>query len=206
MLTSDDLLRLLDVSLSEVIPSEPVEVTGEWSTRTRKTYQSAEQLGSGSGPPAEVEDRIWSGVLSCPTPVSGMALLITPTHVEWAKAPTAGLTLPVHVSLSAYADYRRERSTFHAGMGGAGFGGLAIAAPAGIDGVCPPGPVRFTTGRTVTLARVEGIAFAVIVLPRTVLTMGRKHVWRLRENVAGALPPDIRTLLTRGRNGVLDRA
>jgi hypothetical protein len=64
--------------------------------------------------------------------------------------------------------------------------------------------MRFTTGRVVTLARTDSVAFVAIVLPRIVLTVGRKHIWRLRDRVAVALPPDIRELLTRGRSGRFD--
>ena len=204
MVPDNPFLRSLDSSLSELIPSEPVEVFGEWSAKTRKTYRSEKQNGSGVGPFLDVEDRRWLGTLNCRTAASGIVFLLTATKVYWVKAPTIALTLPVEVSLHAYAGYAGDKATFTAGMGGAGLPGIPVAAPTRLDEVCAPGPMTFTTGRVFTLAQTDSIAFAAIVLPGIVLKMGRKHLWRLRDEVASSLTPDIRDLLTRRRSGDFD--
>jgi hypothetical protein len=120
------------------------------------------------------------------------------------KAPTVALTLPVAVSLHAYAGYAGDRATFTAGMGGAFLPGLPVAAPTRLDEVAAPGQMTFTTGRVVTLAQMHSTAFVVIVLPGIVLRMGRKHLWRVRDDIASSLAPDVRELLTRRRSGSFD--
>jgi hypothetical protein len=196
-------LRSLDASLSRVIPSEPVEVLGAWSTTTQKRYRSESQLGSGVGPFIEVEDRRWKATLSCQTPVSGIVFLVTTARIYWVKAPAIALMLPAEVSLHAYAGYREDRATLTAGMAGAHLPGVPVVAPVGLDDVCPRGPITFTTGRVVTLAQADRVVFVAVVLPRPVLKMGRNHLWRLRDSVAASLPPDARELLTRRRSGNL---
>ena len=196
--------RSLDSSLSGLIPSEPVEVLGEWSTKMRKTYQSEKQRGSGVGPFVEVEDRRWLGTLNCRTAASGIVFLLTATKVYWVKAPTVDLTLPVAVSLHAYAGPAGDRATFTAGMGGAGLPGIPVATPARLDEVCARGPTMSTTGRVVTLAQIDSTAVVAVVLPSIVLKMGRNQLWRLRDDVASSLTPDIRELLTRRRSGEFD--
>ncbi len=190
--------------MNALIPKEPVEVLGEWSTKTRKTYPSEKQIGSGIGPYVEVEDRRWHGILSCQRASSGIMFLLTASKVYWAKAPTVALTLSVEVSLHAYAGYAGDRATFTAGMGGAGLPGIPVAAPARLDDVCTRGPMTFSTGHVVTLAQTDSIAFVTIILPGSVLKMGRKHLWRLRDDVASLLATDIRELMTRRRSGDFD--
>jgi hypothetical protein len=204
MVQDNPFFRLLDSSLSGLIPAEPVEALGEWSTKTRKTYQSEKQSGGGVGPFVEVEDRRWRGTLSCRAAVSGIMFLLTANKVFWAKAPTVALTLSVEVSLHAYAGYAGDRVTFAAGMGGAGLPGIPVEPPARLDDVCRGGPMTFTTGHVVTLAEMDSVSFVAIVLPGTVLKMGRNHLWRLRHDVALSLAPDIRELLTRQRSGEFD--
>lgn len=196
--------RHLESSLGGLIPSEQVEVLGEWSTKTRKTYQSEKQQGSGVGPFVEVEDRRWHGTLSCRTSATGIIFLVTANKVYWAKAPTVAITLSVDVSLHGYAACASDRVTFTAGMGGAGLPGVPVAAPEKLDDVCVPRPTPFSAGRVVTLAHTDRVAFAAVVLPGSVVKMGRNHLWRLRDDVASSLPVDIRELLTRRRSGDFD--
>ena len=201
MVQDNPFFRLLDSSLCGLIPGELVELLGEWSTKTRKTYQSEKQSGSGVGPFVEVEDRRWCGTLSCKVPVSGIMFLLTASKVYWVKAPTVALTLSVDVSLHGYAGYAEDRVTFTAGMGGAGLPGIPVAAPARLDNVCMGGMMTFTTGHVVRFAEIDSVAFVAIVLPGSVLKMGRNHLWRLRHDVASSLVPGIRELLTRRRTG-----
>ena len=204
MIPDHPFFRLLDSSMSGRIPSEPVEVVGDWSTKTRKTYQSEEQKGTGLGPFVEVVDRRWHGTLSCRTTATSIIFLVTATKVYWAKAPTVALTLSVDVSLHAYAGCAGNRATFVAGLGGAGLPGVPVAAPTKLDEVCPPGPMRFSVGRVVTLACADSAALVAMVLPGLVVKMGRNHLWRIRDDVASSLPADIRDLLSRRRSGDFD--
>lgn len=198
---NDPFFSLLDSSLAAMIPSDTVELSGDWSTNTRKTYESKNQDGSGIGPFIEIEDRRWRGTLSCPSTVTGILFLVTANKVHWAKAPTIAPTLPVNVGLHAYAGYAATRATFSAAMGGASLPGVPVAAPAKLDEICPPGPRSFSAGRVIPLACTEGAAFVVLVLPGIAVKMGRNHLWRLRDELASSLPMDIRELLTRRRSG-----
>lgn len=164
MVQANPFFRLLDFSLSGLIPREPVEVFGEWSTSTRKTYQSEMQRGGGVGPFVDVEDRRWRGTLRCPNAASGMAFLLTATKVYWAKAPTVASTLPVQVSIHAYAGYRGDRATFAAGMAGAVLPGVPVAVPVSLAGVCAGETILFHTGRVVAVAHTESAAFVAVVL------------------------------------------
>ncbi len=204
MVSDSPFLSSLDSSLRELIPSEPIEVFGEWSTKTRKTYQSSKQKGSGVGPFLGVEDREWIGTLNCRTAASGIVFLLTTTKIYWVKAPVIALTLPVAVSLHAYAENAGDKATFTAGMGGAFLPGICIAAPTRHGEVCSPEPKGLTTGCVFTLAQTDSAAFVALALPGSVLRMGRKRLWRLRDNVASALTPDTRKLLTRRRSGEFD--
>jgi hypothetical protein len=38
-------------------------------------------------------------------------------------------------------------------------------------------------------------------LPRNLLTVGRKRLWRVRDQIVGLLPLDVRQLLTQRRSG-----
>ena len=130
--------------------------------------------------------------------------LLTASKVHWAKAPMIAPMLPVEVSFHAYAGSAGERSTFAARMAGAVLPGVPVATPASLADVCARGPRSFCTGRVVVLAQTEGAAFAAVVLPNGALKMGRNHLWRLRDDVASSLGPDIRELLTRRRSGNIE--
>ena len=196
--------RRLDSSLNGLIPSEPLEFLGDWSTWSRKTYVSESQSGTGAGPFIEVEDRRWTGTLTSRAPISGIIFLVTPSTVYWVKAPTVATTLSVGVSLHAHAGYSPGRATFGAELGGACLPSVSVAAPGNVDDVCTRGRVKLTTGRVVTLARTDDVAFVAIVLPNNVLRVGRNRLWRVRDDVASPLAADVRTLLTRRRSGSFD--
>lgn len=51
-----ELLERLDTELAAAaVARGQVTVTGDWTSRTRRTYQAAEQLGSGTGPYVEAD-------------------------------------------------------------------------------------------------------------------------------------------------------
>jgi hypothetical protein len=204
MVQENSFLRRLDSSLSGLIAHEPIEVLADWSTKRRKTYQSETQHGSGVGPFVEVEDRRWQGALHCPSDSSAILFLLTASKLHWAKAPMIAPTLPVEVSFHAYTECAGDRSTFSARMAGAVLPGVPVATPASLADVCARGPIPFRTGCVFVLAQTEGAAFAAVVLPDTALKMGRNHLWRLRDDVASSLGPDIRELLTRRRSGHIE--
>jgi len=121
------LLDQLDSSICDLVPGESVEFGGEWTTSSRQAYKSEAQIGTGSGPFVEVVDFRWRGALTAAGPFSGIAFLLTADNLYWAKAPEVSLTLPVHVSLHAYAGYTAEGATFTASLAGAFLPGAPVA-------------------------------------------------------------------------------
>lgn len=197
------LLDRLDSALGEVIPGESVEFRGAWSTSSRRTYESEAQLGSGSGPFVEVTDLLWRGALTSSSAISGIAFLLTADNLYWVKAPDTALMLPVAVSLHSYTGFANRGATFAASLGGAYLPGVPVRGSAELAGQCALGASLLTTGRVTCLARANSAAFLVLVLQRGLLKVGRKHLWRVRDEIASSLPGGIRDLLTRRRSGVV---
>jgi hypothetical protein len=195
------LLDQLDSSICDLVPGETVEFGGEWTTSSRQAYKSEAQIGTGSGPFVEVIDFRWRGALTAAGPFSGIALLRTANNLHWAKSPEVSLTLPVDVSLHACAGYTAEGATFTARLAGAFLPGAPVAGSADLAGACALGPNVLITGRVTCLARTNSAGFFVLLIPRGLLKMGRKRLWRLRDDVASSLPPDTRELLVHRRTG-----
>ena len=195
------LLDQLDSSICDLVPGESVEFAGEWTTSTRRAHKSGTQVGTGSGPFVEVVDCRWRGALTSACPFSGIAFLLTAGSLDWVKAPDVSLSLPVSVSFHAYAGHTAEAVTFTASLAGAFLPGVPVAGSADLAGACALGPRVLVMGRVTCLARTNSAAFFVLLIPRGLLKMGRKHLWRLREGVAPSLPPGIRELLVHRRTG-----
>lgn len=203
LVLSHPLLDQLDSSVCDLVPGESVECGGEWTTSSRQTYKSEAQIDTGSGPFVEVVDFRWRGALTSAGPFSGIAFLLTADNLYWAKAPEVSLTLSVDVSLHAYDGYAAERATFTASLAGAFLPGVPVAGSADLAGACSLGPNVLTTGRVICLARTSSADFFVLLIPRGLLKMGRKRLWRLRDDVASSLPTDIRELLVYRRTGCI---
>jgi hypothetical protein len=195
------LLDQLDSSLGDLVPAESVEFGGEWVRSSRLTYKSEAQRGTGSGPFVEVVDLRWRGALTSAGPISGIAFLLTADNLYWAKAAEVSLTLPVDVSLHAYAEGTADGATLTASLGGAFLPGVPVAGCPDLAGACVLGPNLLTTGRVTCLARANSAAVFVLVIQRGLLKIGRKRLWRLRDDVASSLPPGLRELLTHRRTG-----
>jgi hypothetical protein len=198
---SHPLLDQLDSLLQDVVAGESVQFRGEWATPARRTYKAAEQEGTGSGPWVDVVDSYWRGALTSVGPVSGIAFMVTARDLYWAKAPMISLTLPVDVSFHAYAGYEPAAATFTASIAGAGLPGVPVPGIADPAGACTLGPDVLTTGRVACLARVSTAAFFVLLLQRDLLKVGRKRLWRVRDDITSSLPEGTRELLTHRRTG-----
>lgn len=194
------LLEQLDVALRDRVPPDPVEFAGTWSQISRRTYESENQLGTGSRPFADVVDVRWRGALTGARSMSGMTFLLTADNLFWAKAPQISPSLPVEIGLHAYADYTPKVASFTARVGGAYLPGVAVAAASPVlTDAChvEQGVVR--TGRLSRLAQTNSAAVFVLLFQRELLKVGRKHLWRVREDVASSLPAVVREVLTRRR-------
>ena len=197
------LFHEIDASLAALIPPERVELRGEWLPVSRRSYQSPEQLGTGSGPFVDVVDLKWRGVLSAATPIAGIALLVTGDTIHWSKSQPASVTMPLDMSLSAYADYSPARATFTASLGGAFVPGVPVECGSDLGSVCQVLASHLTVGRVQPLARAGSATFAVLLLPGPSLQVGRHRLWRVRDTIASSVPPAIREILTRRRSGTV---
>jgi len=197
-MTTHPLLTRLDAALDGHIPSSVVELRGEWTTAVRRTYASA---GASKGPVRDVVDARWHGTLAASDVMVGMALLETAGELEWIKAPTAAATLSVDVSLSAYAEFTSDRATFTANLAGGCLPGVSVRSRADLTAACVIEPAVVTMGHVTCVARTDGAAFHLLLLPRSVVKVGRGRLWRVRDEIASSLPADVRSVLTRGRTG-----
>lgn len=203
---SHPLLKQLDLALEELVPRHPVVLTGEWSPAARRTYKSEAQLGSGAGPFADVVDLRWRGTLSSDVPLGGMALLLSEESLYWSKAPEFAAVLPFDVSMHAYADRAPGRATFTANLADAVLPGIAVRVGSELAEACKIDEGVVTTGRISRLAAVDSASLYALIFPRALLKVGRKRLWRVRDEIASALSGDVRTVLTRRRAGTVSRS
>jgi hypothetical protein len=183
---------------------EAVEISGRWSTSRRKTYKDPGQAGSGAGPFAEVIDARWTGTLQCTVPIAGYAFLVMPTDTFWVKSRPAALNPPVEVSVHCYADNRLGRATFAASLLGAMVPSVPITCGDDPTAACTLGGTVTATGRAHEIAAATEASFVILLLPKSLLKVGRNRLWRLRREIASSLPPELRVLVG-GRTGVLRR-
>ncbi|MGH9384349.1 MAG: hypothetical protein ACRD2N_08710 [Vicinamibacterales bacterium] len=195
------LLDQLDTALRDRVPGDPVDFVGEWSKPSRRTYKSEAQLSKGSGPFADVVDLQWHGTLTGAGPIGGIAFLLTAGNLYWAKAPEISLTLSVDVSLHAYAEYTTDRATFTARMAGAYLPGIPVSVSSDLAAACTIGPCVVKTGRVSCLAQANSAAFFVLLFQRAFLKIGRKRLWRVKDEIASSLTSGMRELLTHRRTG-----
>ena len=193
----------LELALAPFVPQEPVLLAGAWTRSIRRSYANAAQLGTGSGPFVDVVDLRWGGSLSCAVPVAALSFLATARELFWAKSAPPAAVQPVHISLHAYERDRSGAATFAAGVADSFLPGVPTSGAHDLAAVPMPGPARFTTGRVTQLAATTEVSFHVLVLQRPIVTVGRKRLWRVRDELASALPPRACELLTRRRSGTL---
>jgi hypothetical protein len=189
----------LDSSIRNVVPGESVEFGGEWTTASRRSDQA--RLSTGAGPLVDIVDVQWRGALTSAGTFSGIAFLLTADNLHWVKAPEVALALPVGVSLHAYAGDTANGATFTASLAGAHLPGVRVAGSPDLAGTCTLGPEVLVTGRVTCLARTDAAALFVLLIPGGLLKMGRKHLWRLRDDAAASLPSVIGDLLGHRRTG-----
>src|SRR5215831_13124329 len=122
--------------LASIVPSEPVEVRGAWSTSRRRMYETAKQLGTGVGPFVEVTDAKWNGILECSVPLAVIAILNTPAECYWVKSNPAVMNPPISVSLQARADHQDGRALFAASVHGCGLPAVLVSCGADLTATC----------------------------------------------------------------------
>ena len=197
------LLEALESSLGALGQPHAVRLAGEWTRSSRRTYADQRQDGTASGPFVEVIDLRWQGEFTAVSPVGGLAFLQTADTLFWVKAPQVASTLSVQVSLHAYAEFHQDRATFTGSLAGAALPGVPVSVDNDLATACVIGSSPVETHRILPLARTDSAAMLVLLLDQTLLRMGRKRLWHLRDDLAASLAPNVRELLTRRRTGEL---
>jgi hypothetical protein len=189
--------------LSRVIPPMPVDIRGQWSRTSRRTYASETQLGTGQGPFVEVEDARWRGALECAVPLAGIAVLLTEEETRWSRSAPAALAPPLEISLHARAGGGDGRASFAADFHGAHLPSLPVPCGPDLTAACLLEAGPLLTSQAQRLAAVPGAELLVVLLPASAIKTARNRLWHLRDELAAALPADLQRFLTRGRSGVL---
>lgn len=204
MMLGHELLDRLDTELAAApVVGGQVTVTGDWTSRTRRTYQEAGQLGSGTGPYVEVTDQLWNGRLSGPSAFTGIAFMHAESGLYWAKSAHMSEELAVRVSVHGWTNDDAGRILFAAGLDGAFLPGVPAARTFDQPSECLLATDVIPLGRVSCLARAGNKAFFVALFTADSVKFGRNRLWRLRDSIANRLPPDLRELLTRRRAGTL---
>lgn len=198
------LIERVEQALAGLVPTEPLEIRGDWSRLMRRTYRDASQAGSGTGPFADVVDVFWKATVDGTHPVAGIGFLHAGHSLYWVKSSPASLNLIMQISLHAYANFSLPGATFTAGLGNSFLPGVPVSCGRDLETACALGPAHAATGRAHRVAEIDGVAFVVVLIQGALLKTGRNHLWRLRDRLASNLPADVRDLLTRRRSGAVN--
>jgi hypothetical protein len=187
-------------SLREVVTAEEVRMSGAWANKPQRRYASPKQSGTGEGPFVETVDWRWDGALEGGSPLVGLALLAVEQRLYWVKSQPAVDRPALSFSTSGWAGHPGSVS-----VTGSFHGAFLPSVPARISdeppASCVIGPTVARTGTPHVVARLDAIAFAVLLLPAPAVIVGRNRLWHLREAIASRLRPDLRRLLTSRRSG-----
>jgi hypothetical protein len=188
-------------SLREVVPTEAVRASGTWVSKPQGRHVSPTQAGTGEGRFVETIDWQWDGTFETASPLAGIALLLRDERLYWVKSQPPIACPPVSFSVHGWA----ARSTCSVSVMGSFHGAFLPSMPVEI-GQEPPvscviGQSAASTGTPHVVARVAGVVFAVLLLPSSAIKVGRNRLWRLREELARSLPPELHQIATRGRTG-----
>jgi hypothetical protein len=198
------LLAEIFSDLATVIAPEPVRVVDSgWTTKARRAYASPSQAGTGQGPFVEVIDATWNATFEGMGPLAGILLWANGRGLSWVKSLPAAERPQARFSVSGWAGSPCSvfaSAAFH--------GTYSTAVPLGLDVepsfACALGSDVVTTSVLHIVARMDPVAFAVVLLPGTALRSGRNRLWHLRPELATKLAPKLRALMTQGRTGDIE--
>ncbi len=195
------LLEQLDSCLGAADPVRDVQLTGQWSSSTRRTYTSDVASRPASAPFTDVVDVRWRGTLASDAPTGALALLLHHGDLHWSRSPVISSSLGVEISLHSYADFQVDRATFASSVDGAWLPGVPISVDGAATDACAINDGVVTIGRVVCLARTTDATLFAILLPGELLKMGRKRIWRVRDAAPFDHVPAVRQLMIHGRTG-----
>jgi hypothetical protein len=200
----NDLIQQLAAAVTAMGPTQDVELAGSWSTSKRKTYKTGSQAGSGACPFVEVLDARWRATLKCAVPIVGFAFMDTPTQTLWVKSIAPAVAPHVEVSLHAHTEFLPGRASFTGSLFDAVVPAVPVACGENPIQTCTLGPAHTETGSAHGVARVNGVAFVILLLPKTFVKVGRNRLWHFRPEFASSLDNSLR-LFADGRTGTLRR-
>jgi hypothetical protein len=187
-------------SLRTLMAGETAVFAGAWLPVSRRTYVSPAQHGTGAGPFKEVIDYRWDGAFSSSAPIAGIAFALEPAFTYWVKSSPPSLELPVSIRVAAYADGSDDRCTVTLGLGGSFLPGFPAPATPGLPALAL-GAGTHPLGTALSIVQAPSVELCVVLVPGSLVEMGRNRLWRLRDRQAPHVPEPIRTLLTRRRSG-----
>lgn len=189
-------------ALADLIPVAPLNLTGTWSSKPQRRYASPASK-PGVGPYMDTMDWRWDGFVKGETLLAGLYLRIRGASMRWAKSERPVESPAVAIFASAWNENQRSVSvaaSFH-GAGGNSWPMILDAEPPDAIAIHSSG---LEMGRPHLLAELGDETVALLVLPGSMVRMGRNGLWRVRDDIASRLPPDLRLLFTRSRNGEVE--
>ena len=197
------LLEQFESWLKAAIPEREVQLSGHWSTSSRRTYASEAGSRTGSEAYVDVLDRRWHGAIAADRPHGAIAFLLHHGELHWAKSPDISGSLGVELSLHSYLDFRSDRATFACNVGGAVLPGVPVSISSELPGAAIVSEDVVTSGRVIRVARATEATLFAVLIPGELLKTGRKRVWHIRDGSLFEPAPDVRAMLTHGRTGTI---
>ena len=189
--------------LPGIVAAEEVRMAGGWAAWPQRRYASPTQSGTGGGPFVDAIDWRWDGTFEGASPLAGLVLLAVERRLFWAKSQPPTERPGVSFSAHGWADATRSVSvtgSFH----GAYLPSVPVEIGDEPPAACIMGKPQLSVGVPHVVAQVQGVVFAVVLLPASAVQIGRNRLWHLREGIATGLPRRPRDILTRGRSGAID--
>jgi hypothetical protein len=152
----------------------------------------------------DVVDFYWRGRLSCGSPLAALAFLVTPDAIFWVCAAPVAANPTVEVSVHAREGSLPGRATLMGSILGSRLPGVAFACGEDPITTCVLGDASTTTGRAHPLARVLDVSIVFVLVPKSLIEVGRNRLWRFRDDLLSSQSADL-GVFAHGRSGRIDR-
>lgn len=200
----DSLIRRLASVVGAAATPEIVEISGAWSSSKRRIDPNPSRAEGGGEPQVDVVDHFWRGRLSCGTPLAAFAFLVTPETIFWVRAAPAATGPTVEVSIHAREGSLPGRATLTGRILESRLPGVAFACGEDPITTCALGGASTTTGRAHPLARVPDVSVVLVLVPKSLIEVGRNRLWRFRDDLLSSESADL-GVFAHGRGGRIDR-
>jgi hypothetical protein len=184
--------------LAEIVPATAVQMSGAWSSKPQRRLVS-----SGGSQTREVIDWRWEGSFESEVHLAGLALLITKRDFYWVKARPPSPQPDVGVSAHGWAN-QADSVSFTGSFHGAVVPAVPVHIATEPPSACRLGDADVRLGVPHLVAALDDAAFAVVLVPKALIRVGRNRLWRLREGFESRLPPAVLRVLASGRSGTIE--